>query len=95
MKKLIGQVNSQERDTIQMLFERKSGLAELAKILTSDNEDLYEKLVKDLAETETSFRNWWSSMSVKYAWESADNGSWEIEFSDCNIYSNAGMIVLL
>ena len=67
-------------------FERKSGLAELAKILTSDNEDLYEKLVKDLAETETSFRNWWSSMSVKYAWESADNGSWEIDFSDCNIY---------
>ena len=47
MKKLIGQVNSQERDTIQMLFERKSGLAELAKILTSDNEDLYEKLVKE------------------------------------------------
>ena len=26
MKKLIGQVNSQERVTIQMLFERKSGL---------------------------------------------------------------------
>ena len=32
-KKLVGQVTPEERDEIQMLFERRNGLNELAKIL--------------------------------------------------------------
>ena len=48
-KKLVGLVTPEERDEIQQLFERRNGLNELAKILTADNTELYEKLVKDLA----------------------------------------------
>ena len=51
---------------IQTLFERRNGLNELAKILTSDNTELYEKLVKDMGETSTKFQNWWNRMSKKY-----------------------------
>ena len=43
MKKLIGKVTEEEKKEIQTLFERKNGLNELAKILTADNELLYEK----------------------------------------------------
>ena len=86
MKKVISKVTSEERDEIQKLFERKNGLNELAKILTSDNEDLYEKIVKDLGETTTKYQNWWTRMSQKYQWESTDNGNWEIYFDTCEIY---------
>ena len=48
MKKLVGQVTVEEKNTIQTLFERRNGLTELAKILTADNAELYEKLVKDM-----------------------------------------------
>lgn len=80
MKKKVGYVTPEERDEIQMLFERRNGLNELAKILTADNTDLYEKLVKDMGETATKFQNWWDRMGAKYQWESAANGSWEINF---------------
>ena len=86
MKKLVGQVTPEERNEIQALFERRNGLNELAKILTADNAELYEKLVKDLGETGTKFQDWWNRMSEKYQWESAEGGNWEINFDTCEIY---------
>lgn len=86
MKKRIGYVAPEERDEIQMLFERRNGLNELAKILSADNTVLYEKLVKDMGETSTRFQGWWDRMGAKYQWESAVNGNWEIDFNDCVIY---------
>lgn len=85
MKKAIGKVTEQERNEIQALFERRNGLNELAKILTADNAELYERLVKDMGETGTKFQNWWDSMAQKYNWESAENGHWEINFDTCEI----------
>lgn len=86
IKKIIGQVTEEEKKEIQTLFERRNGLNELAKIVTVDNTDLYEKLVKDIGETGTKFQNWWDRMSQKYRWESSENGNWEINFDTCEIY---------
>ena len=86
MKKLVGKVTLEEKNEIQMLFERRNGLNELAKILSADNAELYEKLVRDLGETGTKFQQWWDSMSQKYNWESAENGNWEINFETCEIF---------
>ena len=86
MRKEVGRVTEQERDEIQALFERRNGLSELAKILTADNTELYERMVKDMGETSTKFQNWWDSMSAKYNWESVPDGNWEIDFNDCTIY---------
>lgn len=86
MKKLVGQVTPEERTEIQTLFERRNGLSELAKILTADNIELYEKLVKDLGETGSKFQSWWDRMSNKYQWESASDGNWEISFDTCEIF---------
>ena len=47
MKKVVGQVSELEKREIQILFERRNGLNELAKILTADNTELYERLIKD------------------------------------------------
>lgn len=86
MKKLVGQVTPEERDEILTLFERRNGLNELTKILTADNSELYEKVVKDLGETNTKFQSWWSRMAEKYQWESVDDAHWEINFDTCKIY---------
>ncbi len=84
--KLVGQVTEEEKKEIQTLFERRNGLGELAKIITADNEELYEKIVKDLGKTDTKFQNWWDNMAKKYQWESAENGSWEINFESNEIF---------
>ena len=86
MKEKVGQVTIEERNEIQQLFERKNGLNELAKILTPDNDALYQKLVKDMGETGTKFQNWWDRMSQQYKWKSNPNGHWEINFDTCEIF---------
>lgn len=90
VKRIIGQVTVDEKNEIQSLFERRNGLNELAKILSPENEELYEKLVKDLGETSTRFQNWWDCMAQKYKWESMDGGNWEINFDTCEIYLVGG-----
>ena len=85
-KKVVGQVTVEEKNEIQTLFERRNGLKEMAKIVTADNTELYEKLVKDMGETSSKFQSWWDTMAQKYQWESAENGNWEINFETCEIY---------
>ena len=85
-RRIVGQVTREEKDEILVLFERRNGLNELAKIVTADNTDLYEKLVKDLGETGTKFQQWWDSMADKYQWESEEGGNWEINFETCEIF---------
>lgn len=84
-KKIVGKVTVEEKNEILALLERRNGLNELAKILTSDNSEVYEKLVKDMGVTGTKFQQWWDNMSQKYQWESSPNGSWEINFATCEI----------
>lgn len=85
MNKVINRVTEEERDEIQALFERRNGLNELAKILTPENDKLYERLVKDMGETGAKFQNWWDRMASKYRWESEEDGHWEINFDTCEI----------
>ena len=85
-KKVVGQMTVEEKNEIQTLFERRNGLNELAKIVTADNTELYEKLVKDMGETSSKFQSWWDTMAQKYQWESAENGNWQINFETCEIY---------
>ena len=89
MKTKVGKVTEEERTQILSLFERKNGLQELAKILTTDNQELYEKVVMDLGTTNMKFQKWWSDMAIKYGWESAEGGNWEIDFDTCDIYLNS------
>lgn len=86
MKKEVGRVTEDERNEIQTLFERRNGLNELARILTADNTELYERLVRDMGDTSARFQSWWDRMASKYQWESAPDGNWEIDFNDCTIY---------
>lgn len=90
IKKKIGQVTPEEKNEILQLFERRNGLNELAKIVTADNAELYEKLVADLGQTGTKFQQWWDRMAVKYRWEGAEGCHWEINFDTCEIFLAGG-----
>ena len=85
-RKVIGQVTPEEKNEILHLFERRNVLNDLAKLLTADNAELYEKLVKDLGETGSKFQSWWDRMGAKYQWESVEGCNWEINFDTCEIY---------
>lgn len=82
----MGYVTPEEKLQIQRLHERKNGLTELAKSLTADNSELYEKVVEDMGHTITKFQQWWNEMAEKYQWESSPNGHWEINFNNGEIY---------
>lgn len=79
-RKIVGKVTLDEVKEIQALFERKNGLTELAKVVSSDNTELYEKLVRDMGETGTRFQKWWDDKSKQYGWERNAKGSWEVDF---------------
>lgn len=85
IRKVVGQVTPEERAEILALFERKNGLTELAKVVSADNGELYEKLVKDMGETSTKFQQWWDERAKQYGWESHPKGNWEINFQSGEI----------
>jgi len=85
IRKKVGKVTPEECSEIQALFERKNGLAELAKIVNADNAELYEKLVKDMGATSTKFQQWWDEKGQHYGWEKNDKGHWEINFQSGEI----------
>lgn len=84
--KKIGNVSPEERDEIQRLFKRHSGLTDLAKIISADNVELYDKIVNDLGETNIAYKDWWKKVGEKYNWESNDYGKWKIDFETCEIF---------
>jgi CXXX repeat modification system protein len=85
MKQKIGQVTEEEKKEILYLFERKNGLAELSKIVKSDDA-LYDKMVMDMGATSTKFQAWWDKTAEKYQWETKEGGNWEINFETNEIY---------
>ena len=86
MKQIVGKVTAEEKDEIQSLFERRNALSELAKIIDANNEELYEKMVRDIGSTGSKFQNWWDRMGEKYQWKGSENGHWEINFDTCEVY---------
>lgn len=86
MKKKIGFVTEEEKLEIKSIFDRRNGLSELAKVVTDENNSLYEKLILDMGKTSSQFQLWWKSMSEKYHWKKDHDGQWEINFDTNEIY---------
>jgi CXXX repeat modification system protein len=85
-KKCVGKVTPVERDEIKLLYERKNGLLELFNILTKENHELYDKIVRDLGECTIKYQEWWDVNSTKYNWEKGANARWQIDFNSCEVF---------
>ena len=91
---VVGKVSLKERDEIQALFERKSGLLELVQSLSQngsgmlENTVFYEKVVADLGKTTTRFQKWWDDKAKAYGWQGKPGWQWSINFDTCQISMN-------
>ena len=79
-KKKVRIVTNEENNEIKKIYKSHSGMVDLAKIVSADNVELYEKVVYDKGETNKKFQDWWNKKGEKYNWESADDGRWQINF---------------
>lgn len=89
----IGEVSTEETEEIRKLYERKIGLQELLPSLNKKlldegdkQEELYEKIVKDLGRTSVLFQSWWDEKSAKYNWQGTEKGRWSIDFNTNEIF---------
>ena len=87
-KKRVGKVPPEQRDEIQVLFERRNSLKELLLVVPAENQDLYERVVADMAQTQKKFDQWWADRAAEYRWERRENARWEINFDTCEIFLN-------
>lgn len=81
MKKVIWTLNESDAEKILTLYEKKTALENLVKIVDASNEDMYKKLTVDYNEVIRLFNKWWRDMSSKYNWERSEGGNWSIDFS--------------
>lgn len=87
MNRLIGKVSEEEKNEIQLLFERKKALNELSCLISQEDE-LYSKLQEDKKETSEKYQKWWTAMSQKYNWDNGENSELFIDFESNEVYSN-------
>jgi CXXX repeat modification system protein len=89
-KKCIGTVTPEERDNIRALYERRTALLELFKVLPDlekkEADFLYEKIVNDLGQVTTRYNNWWSQLSLQYNWQNTNGMQWEVDFETCKVF---------
>lgn len=89
----VGRVTPEERDEIQRLFNRKMSLRELIMVLQENSQkegkvddNLYERVLRDIEETGQKFQKWWDDMGAKYQWKGHERGFWRIDFQTCDIF---------
>ncbi|HGD6081869.1 TPA: CXXX repeat peptide modification system protein [Streptococcus agalactiae] len=85
-------VKEEEKQEIQDLFERINALKSLAMTLADNNLEfekhslLYEKLIKDLQESNKKYEQWWSNIANKYTLDVELLKKATIDFSSNEIF---------
>lgn len=78
----IGTVLENEKKEIQNIYEKKNALENLIKVLSSEENDLYEKVLNDYTQINTEYLKWWDKMFNKYNWP---DGEYRINFKNNEI----------
>ena len=78
MRKIVGEVTEDEKNSIRIINNHKNSLEELMLIL-KEEDDIYEKVLSDLNETKQKYQEWWNTNYNKYHWERGI-GNWTIVF---------------
>lgn len=84
--KLVGKATIEETNEIKSIYMRKMALIDLTKSL-KNSDDIYEKVILDLSQTNEKFENWWREISEKYNLEGKNtDNNWTINFETREIY---------
>lgn len=88
----VGAVTENEKREILLLNERKSALKELLLTLDSpilspeEKDNMYKKIVKDMEEVSSKYKEWWMEKNNKYSWKYSEKGEWSINFHTNEIF---------
>lgn len=83
--KVVYQMTDEECNEIQDLYERKIALENLIKIVDINNNELYEKIIKDYGKAVREFQNWWDINGREKKWEGSN---WFINFQKKQVLCN-------
>lgn len=91
----VGTISAEERDYIQAIHYRKSALLELFSSMThnsskTDHSDLFDKLVSELSAANQKYQAFWDAASQLHQWPSIEGGSWELNFTTCEVFLVGG-----
>lgn len=64
MDKVCYNLNEEELEEIENLYEKKVALENLSRCIDPDNEKMYQKLVNDYTSTIKKFNNWWKKCRI-------------------------------
>jgi CXXX repeat modification system protein len=90
----VGFVNEDEKKEMMRIYERGIALKELLPELSNPLSDfeqkekdiMYERIIKDTAETKLKLEAFWQELAQKYKWTGNENGYWQIDFETDEIY---------
>ncbi|MCR3759780.1 CXXX repeat peptide modification system protein [Clostridium felsineum] len=88
----VGIITTEEKEEIEVLYERKLALEELAMTLDNPEFDknsrskIYERIIEDLGKSKVEFECWWEEKSKKYQWKSIEGYQWKINFETREIF---------
>lgn len=85
VREFIGLVSEDEKNSIMTLHEREKALRDLL-LIPNITDELYEKIIKDLAETRKNSEEWWRRMANSKMWKSVLDGHWNIDFLTNEIF---------
>lgn len=78
MKKIIGKVTEEEKQTIMRINSHRNSLEELLLVLPQDDE-LHKEASLDMDETMKKYQEWWNHGFEKYHWEKGET-DWKLLF---------------
>lgn len=85
----LGVVSEREYQDLVTIFERKTALSELVKILDADNTALYEKVLKDYADAQSRLVDWWQATAQNHGWIYDSSNSWRFDFGSKEVFLTA------
>lgn len=65
IQKILCQVTEAEKKDIQLIFEKKTALENLFKIITNESE-IYERIIQDYTKASKEYTNWWQNIAKIY-----------------------------
>lgn len=83
---VLGRLDEQEIQTLIPLFQRKTALEELVKILPAENDVLYEKVLKDYSAVRESLVSWWTQIAQHHNWEYKNTDIWRVDINSAEAF---------
>lgn len=88
----IGFISNDECEEIKNLHTQKETLLDVFNSLATSGisdtskEEIYNRLLKDIAQQRLQISEWWKVTSQKYHWQARKDGKWQINYDSREVF---------